>query len=711
MNGGSERWGWSTDPPLPSACSGGLIDRTTFDAEGTLASPSLASRASTRGHLHLRPETVGPPAHILIIDDEKTDREALKKHLIPDGFAVTTAESGEEALAIIAIEPPDLILVDVMMPGMDGYEVVRRLKAEATTRDIPIVMVSALEDQRSLIVGLNAGAADFLRKPVDPTELRARLENLLRLKAHGDRQNNYGIQLEAEIDSRTEDLIASERLYRETFDDAPVGIIHADLEGHWIRVNQRLCKLLGYSREELLTREVQARVVSEVETTSESVTLKLECTDGQHIVSEDRYRRKDDQLIWVRINMTVHSDPNGSSKHLILVLEDITGQRALEAQFRQAGKMDALGGLAAGLAHDFNNLLSIIVSYSEMAISTLDPGNAMRTDLEAVHSAGLRAATLTRQLLAFSRHQVLCPEVVELNEVVHGMQDILRRLIREDVELVTTPSEHDATILIDRSQLEQIIMNLAINARDAMPKGGTLTIGTMRIDEAAHEQHHGCAGKGPHVMLTVTDNGSGIDVDTQARMFDPFFTTKPLGIGTGLGLSTVFGIVRQSGGTIWVESKIGSGTTFFICFPRATEPPFVAAKRPLRRRGRGTETILLVEDDEAVRLLTTKLLKQAGYNVLVANNAHDAASLCDRHPQPIQLLLTDVVMPGTSGWKLAADLRERRPDIKVLYMSGYADGAQFDNGDRDASASFLEKPISPDSLARKVREALNESDV
>jgi two-component system, cell cycle sensor histidine kinase and response regulator CckA len=687
------------------------MDFTTVGAEGTVTSPSLPPRTSTRGHLHGCPETVESPSHILIIDDDKADRESLKQHLATDGFAVTTAESGEEALAIIANKPPDLILVDVMMPGMSGYEVVRRLKAEETTQDIPIVMVSALEDRRSLILGLNAGAADFLRKPVDATELRARLENLLLVKARGDYQNDYGVQLEAEVDSRTVDLIASERLYRETFEDAPVGIIHADLEGNWVRVNGRLCKLLGYSREELLTREVQARVLSEVATASESATVKLMRTDGQHLVSEDRYRRKDDHLIWVRINMTLHADPSGAPKHLILVIEDITEQRALEAQFRQAGKMDALGGLAAGLAHDFNNLLSVIVSYSEMAISALDPGETMRADLEAVHSAGLRAAMLTRQLLAFSRHQVLPPQVVDLDEVVHEMQDILRRLIREDVELITTSSEHATTILIDRSQLEQIIMNLAINARDAMPKGGTLTIGTMSIDAAAHEPHHGCAGKGPHVMLTVTDNGSGIDADTQARMFDPFFTTKPLGVGTGLGLSTVFGIVRQSGGTIWAESKLGSGTTFFICFPHATAPTVVAVKRPTRSRPRGTETILLVEDDEAVRLLTTKLLTQAGYNVLVAKNAHDAASLCDRHPSPIQLLLTDVVMPGSSGWKLAAELRERRPDIKVLYMSGYADGAQFDNGDRDASASFLEKPISPDSLARKVKEALEQADV
>jgi PAS domain S-box-containing protein len=648
----------------------------------------------------------GPPSRILIIDDDRGDRDSLKDYLVPDGFTVTTAASGAEAITIVASEPPDLILVDVMMPGMDGYEVLRTLKADAITQDIPIVMVSALEDRRSLIRGLNGGAADFLRKPVDPTELRARVENLLRAKAHGDQQNEYGQQLEAEVDARTEALIASERLYRETFDDAPIGIIHAQMDGRWVRVNQRLCKLLGYSREELLDPEIQARVLSEVPASAESATVRLGRSDGMHVVSEDRYRRKDDLLIWVRINMTVHRDPNGDSNHLILVLEDITEQRALATQVRQAGKMDALGGLAAGLAHDFNNLLSIIVSYSEMAIADLQPGETMRTDLEAIHSAGMRAASLTRQLLAFSRHQVLCPQVVELDEVVGGLQDILRRLIREDVELVTPHSDRAAKILIDRSQLEQIIMNLAINARDAMPKGGQLTIGTMGLSEEMHAAHRTCPKTGPHVMLTVTDNGTGMDADTQARMFDPFFTTKPLGTGTGLGLSTVFGIERQSGGTIWAESEVGKGTRFCICFPRATEPTLVAAVKRSPRPHRGTETILLVEDDQAVRVLTKKLLKQAGYDVLEAKNAAEAVSLCDHHPAPIHLLLTDVVMPGTSGWKLAADLRERRPAIKVLYMSGYADGARFDNGDRDASASFLEKPITPDALARKVKEAL-----
>ncbi|HET9991632.1 MAG TPA: response regulator [Kofleriaceae bacterium] len=684
------------------------MDHRTVEAD--TAPTSEFARTPKRDNLHFCCKLDDPPSRILIVDDEKTDREYLKEYLVPQGFIVATAASGEEAIAMVAVDPPDLILVDVMMPGMDGYDVLTKLKADATTQDIPIVMVSALEDRRSLIRGLNGGAADFLHKPVDPTELRARVGNLLRLKAYGDHQNEYGVQLAAEVDSRTADLIASERLYRETFDDAPVGIIHVDMDGRWVRVNQRLCKLLGYSREELLTAEIQARVLSEVTTSSEAVTTKLKSADAQYIVSEDRYRRKDDQLIWVRINMTVHSKPNGTSKHLILVIEDITEHRALEAQFRQAGKMDALGGLAAGLAHDFNNLLSVIVSYSEMAISDLAPGEVMRTDLEAIHSAGLRAATLTRQLLAFSRHQVLCPQVVELGEVIRGMEDILRRLIREDIELHTPPGDRDAKILIDRSQLEQIIMNLAINARDAMPKGGALTIGTTGLDEVAHADHSRCPGKGEHVMLTVTDNGTGIAPETQARMFEPFFTTKPPSDGTGLGLSTVFGIVNQSGGTIWADSTLGSGTTFFICFPRATEPTSVAIKPAVRRPARGTETILLVEDDEAVRVLTMKLLMQAGYHVLEAKNAQDATSLCEHHPSPIHLLLTDVVMPGISGWKLAADVRERRPDIKVLYVSGYADGAQFDNGDRDASASFMEKPITPDVLVRKVKEALSESD-
>ncbi|MEO8701549.1 MAG: response regulator [Kofleriaceae bacterium] len=626
-------------------------------------------------------------ARILIVDDDQADRDALATLLASAGFILTTAGSGDDAIALVAKHPFDLILLDVVMPGLDGYAVMRSLKGALATADIPVIMVSALDDRRSLIRGLRAGAADFLRKPVEPTELRARVENLLKLKAHGDQQNEYGHQLEGKVDARTAELIASERLYRETFDSAPVGIVHVGMDGRWLRVNQRLCTLLGYSREALLTPEIQALVLAEVKT--------AERPADEQVSTEEQYRRHDGTLIWVRCNMTVHHHSDGRPDHLILVLEDITEHRALEAQVRQAGKMDALGSLAAGLAHDFNNLLSIIVSYSEMASADLDPKDSLCSDLRAIHSAGQRAAVLTRQLLAFSRNQVLCPQVVDLDEVVDGMRDILRRLIREDVTLQISRNQGAAKILIDRSQLEQIIMNLAINARDAMPGGGTLTIESTRTASTPRE-----------VVLTMRDTGHGMDAETQARMFDAFFTTKPLGIGTGLGLSTVFGIVKQSGGTISADSEVGKGTTFKICFPEVG----VAAAVPVpvrtpTRLARGTETILLVEDDPAVRVLTRTLLDRTGYTVLEASSVEDASTLCDHHPRPIDLLLTDIVMPGASGWQLAAALRTKRPEMKVLYMSGYAEGAAFADTEAGTRA-FLEKPITPERLSQKVREAL-----
>lgn len=652
----------------------------------------MQSAATTRdlscAHQNRSPDLGLAPARILIVDDEPCDRQTLEALFASDGFTLMSAGCGEDAIALAAKHRFDLVICDVVMPGLDGYAVVKLLKSDAATQDIPIIMVSALDDRRSLIRGLRAGAADFLRKPVEPTELRARVENLLKLKAHGDHQNQVGQQLEAQVDMRTAELIASERLYRETFDDAPLGIAHAGMDGRWLRVNQRLCTLLGYSRAELLTAEVQALVRAEVKTPLRAA--------GDHITTEDQYRRRDGRLIWVRSNMTIHHRADGRADHLILVLEDITEHRELEAQLRQAGKMDALGSLAAGLAHDFNNLLSIIVSYSEMAITDLNPNQTLRSDLEAIQNAGRRAAVLTRQLLAFSRHQVLCPQVVEIDAVIAGMQDILRRLIREDVRLEIATSHDAAKILIDPSQLEQIILNLAINARDAMPEGGTLTIESSTTADTP-----------PKVMLTVRDTGSGMDAETQTRMFEPFFTTKPLGIGTGLGLSTVFGIVRQSGGTICADSAVGKGTAFRIKFPKVLAArPAAGPKRAKEHLARGTETILLVEDDAAVRGLAHTLLVRDGYTVLEASNAEGANTLCDHHPNPIDLLVTDIVMPGISGWRLAADLRAKRPEMKVLYMSGYAEGAPFENTEVAATTAFLEKPITPESLARKVREAL-----
>jgi two-component system, cell cycle sensor histidine kinase and response regulator CckA len=655
--------------------------------------------------------TITRPARVLIVDDERQNRQLVDVMLKPEGFSLRSAASGEEALAMVAQDPPDLILLDVMMEGMDGYEVARRIKANPATKGIPIIMLTALDDRNARMLGLSAGAEDFVSKPVDRAELCMRVRNLVRLKAYGDYHDKYSQMLESEVGSRAVELVESERLYRSTFDAAPVGIVHVGVDGKWLRVNQRLCDLLGYSREELQSAAVQELVqAGEADDEAMSSRRMAEGKLDHYVVREKRYRHRDGRFVWARVNMSVHRDAQGQCQHFISVIEDITDSRALEAQLRQASKMDAIGQLAAGVAHDFNNLLSVIMGYSEMLVADLPEADPVRADLSEITAAGLRAVELTRQLLAFSRQQVLQPQLVDLGEIVNGMEKMLGRLIGADVELCTTAAPGLARILVDPGQMEQIVMNLSVNSRDAMPGGGKLSIETAEIDlDATFAAEHVGVSPGPHILLTVSDTGAGMDKATLARVFEPFFTTKEVGKGTGLGLATVFGIVRQSGGTIWVDSEPGKGTKFELYFPAADRSlvarPAVLSADPNKLHG--SETILLVEDEESVRTLARAILRKHGYDVLEAQNGGDALLLCEQHAAAIHLLLTDVVMPRMNGPQLAERLRSLRPEMRVLFMSGYTDDAVVRGRIRDAAVDFLQKPITPQTLARKVRGVLD----
>jgi PAS domain S-box-containing protein len=653
----------------------------------------------------------GHGARVLIVDDERQNRELLQVMLAPEGFFLASAASGEEALASVAQEPPDLILLDVIMPGIDGYEVTRRLKGNPISKGIPVIMLTALDDRPARMLGLSAGAEDFVSKPVDRAELCMRVRNLVRLKAYCDRHDRYSQMLEGEVGSRTVELIESERLYRSTFDAAPVGIAHVGLDGKWLRVNQRLCDLLGYSCEELEGAAIEGLLQSDAaDDEAESSRRMAGGTLDRYVVREKRYRHRDGSFVWARVNMSVYRDAKGKCQHFISVIEDITDGRALEAQLRQASKMDAIGQLAAGVAHDFNNLLSVIMGYSEMLATDLRDGDPLRADLNEITGAGMRATELTRQLLAFSRQQVLQPQLVELGEIVAGMEKMLGRLIGADVQLCTSAAPGLGRVMVDPGQMEQIIMNLSVNARDAMPDGGQLSIETAEVclDQTFASEHVGVS-PGPHILLTVRDTGVGIDKATLARMFEPFFTTKGVGKGTGLGLATVFGIVRQSGGTIWVDSEPGKGTVFQVYFPVAVgalvPSSVLTSIAPIRLTG--SETILLVEDEESVRVLVRTILRKYGYDVLEAQSGGDAFLLCEQHATPIHLLLTDVVMPRMNGPQLAERLRSLRPEMKVLYMSGYTDDAIVRNRMRNPAVQFIQKPIMPKTLARKVRAVLD----
>ncbi len=382
--------------------------------------------------------------------------------------------------------------------------------------------------------------------------------------------------------------------------------------------------------------------------------------------------------------------------------------RRTEEQLRQAQKMDAIGNLAGGIAHDFNNLLSVILGLGSVVVADLKPNDPLRADIEEIVKAGERAAALARQLLAFGRQQVLEPKVVNVNEVVRGMEKMLRRMIGEDVDLDVRLSGGLDAVLADVGQLEQVLMNLVVNARDAMPRGGKLTVETKNVvfDREYSNSHVGVAG-GEYVMLAVSDTGVGMDRQTQARIFEPFFTTKEKGKGTGLGLSTVFGIVKQSGGHVWVYSEPGVGTTFKVYLPRhAGRVAAPESQAPITRLT-GSETVLLVEDDDQVRTVARSILRRSGYNVLEAKNAGEALLMCEQHPQPIHLLLTDVVMPQMSGVQLAQRLASVRPAMRVLCMSGYTDDAALRHGVVDSAMAFVQKPLTPAGLLQKVRQVLD----
>jgi PAS domain S-box-containing protein len=425
--------------------------------------------------------------------------------------------------------------------------------------------------------------------------------------------------------------------------------------------------------------------------------------------AEFRIVRPDGETRWLSFVGQVFCDADDRPSRILGLALDITERHKLEDQLRQSQKMDAIGSLAAGVAHDFNNLLSVVLSYSELAIADIEHDHPMRAEIEEIQRAGLRAAGLTRQLLAFSRQQVLEPRVIDINQILADLDKMLRRLLREDIELTLLTAPSLGTIYADRGQVEQILVNMIVNARDAIPAGGRVTLETDNVEVSAEDAGaHPGVTPGPHVVLAITDTGTGMSPVTRARAFEPFFTTKEQGKGTGLGLATVFGIVRQSGGHIHLESELGKGTTFTVYFPRvdrpADEAPMVSASRA--QRG-GTETVLLVEDENQVRALVRTILRRNGYNVLEAQNGGEAFLIAEQFKGRIDLLVTDVVMPRMSGQQLSERLASLRPAMRVLYMSGYQDDTVAKHGVLDSGVSYLQKPLTPDALLRRVREVLD----
>jgi len=485
-------------------------------------------------------------------------------------------------------------------------------------------------------------------------------------------------------------------------------IAEVGIDGQWFYVSPQVEAILCYTPEEWLGIAKRWSQLIHADDLPTVAAAEEASKSGTPFQAEFRIKRKDGREVWLNDTAVV---VQGSNTHPVMegIIVDITERKQLETQLQQSRKMEAVGRLAGGIAHDFNNLLTIITGYTELALSRPTVPPELRSDIERIENAAGRAAGLVRQLLAFSRRQVLQPKTIDLNGVVLNLDKLLRRLMDDNVEMVTHVPENVGKVKADPAQIEQVIMNLVVNARDAMPNGGRLVVETANADlDAGYAENHVSVKPGRYVMLAVSDTGVGMDRRTIVHIFEPFYTTKESGRGTGLGLSTVYGIVKQSGGYIWVYSELGKGSTFRVYLPRVDGPveePGVAQPRALSQRG--AETILLVEDEEAVRDLIHTVLAENGYDVIPARDPQHAEQLAATYAREIHLLLTDVVMPGTSGRELASRITPHRPGIRVLFMSGYTENVITSGGMLEKGLAFLQKPFTPAVLVEKVREVLN----
>ncbi len=502
-----------------------------------------------------------------------------------------------------------------------------------------------------------------------------------------------------------EALRRSEARYRSLVQSAVYGIYRSSRDGKFLDVNPALVTMLGYdSAEEVLALDPQKAVFLNPE---EQSRLIEECKrKGRLDNLEIKWKRKDGNIVTVRLSGRVVSSEKEPEEFLEVIAEDVTEKRVLEDQFRQAQKMEAVGRLAGGVAHDFNNLLMVISGYTEVMLEQLDPSNGLYAKAAAIQQAAERATTLTRQLLAFSRRQLLELKVVDVNTIISDMERLLTPLIGENIGLVTSLDANLGRTRADAGQLEQVLMNLVVNAKDAMPDGGKITIQTCNVElDSSYRREHTYIKAGPYVLLSVSDTGCGMDKETHARIFEPFFTTKEKGKGTGLGLSTVYGIVKQSGGYVFAQTELGHGTTFRIFLPRVEEAAeSTAAVRQPQVETKGSETVLLVEDEESVRQLVRETLESRGYTVIEAEDGERALSIAACH-NAVQLMITDVVMPGINGQDLAKQISKSHPNTKVLFLSGYAEDTIRQDA-LEPGTAFLQKPFTLQTLLKKVREVL-----
>ncbi len=633
------------------------------------------------------PSSVTCPLRVLFVDDCDDDVQLSIRVLDKAGYAIHphVVATSEQFGRALSSGNYDLILCDYRLPGWNGGDVLSMVRDSG--RELPVVLVTGTLGEETAVEMIKLGAVDFV--------LKQRLSRLPLAIQRALREKQI----------REERKRAEERLhlFGRILESSTEAVAILTPEGHFSEQNAAHQALTEYSIEELRSH-TPALLVGEAAFQEHWLGVLA----GGPMEQESRIRTKSGREKTVEASVFSITGDAGQVLCIVAIVRDISERRRLQVQLQQATKMEAVGRLAGGVAHDFNNLLNVIIGYSELMLERRNSGEFLERGAREIRKAADRAAGLTRQLLAFSRQQVLEPKVLDLHDIISEMKDLLLRMLGEDVELVVTPAEDLGRVRADPGQIGQVIMNLAANSRDAMPQGGRFMVETANfvVDEAFAAEHANMP-PGPYVLLSVTDTGSGMTPEIRSHIFEPFFTTKEKGKGTGLGLATVYGIVKQSGGYIWVYSEPEQGATFKVYLPRVDALP--ERSQPVLAPAascRGSETLLVVEDEEGVRILVRDYLQMNGYTVLEAGHGEEALRIACEHSGAISLMITDVIMPGMNGRELAERMAILRPAMKVLYMSGYAETAVYRKGVLEPGAPFLQKPFGPPDLGRKVRDVL-----
>jgi PAS domain S-box-containing protein len=662
---------------------------------------------------------------VLIVDDNDDNLYMLETLLKGHGYAVVSARNGVEALAALKEIGIGLIISDILMPKMDGFQFCRAVREEERHRTIPFIFYTATyTSDKDRDFALSLGADRFILKPADPDEFIAIVSDILAGKelpsgdssapSSPDSQQEYlaeySARLKEKLEKKMYQLEGSERRYRNLFNSLRDVVIIEELDRTIIDANQPALKMtFGYEVPDIRGKLTRMLYADEADFFAAGSDVFPPRGTGERETIEARLARKDGTLFNGEISVMRLMGDDGAPSGYIAVIRDVTIQKKLEAQLLHAQKLEAVGRLAGGVAHDFNNKLSVIMGYADMSRSHVEPGGALERNLNEIMKAALRSRDITRQLLAFSRKEVISPRIVDLNALIDETQKSLASLIGEDISIEYLPASDCWPVRLDPTQVDQILMNLAVNARDAMPRGGVLRIEirNVRIDESCGVENVGVS-PGDYVRLSVSDTGCGIPPEIREHIFEPFFTTKEIGKGTGLGLATIFGIVRQNKGFITVHSEVNKGSLFTIYFPRLPGDDTNAEGRLPSSPGTSSGTILVVEDDGDVRGMAICMLETLGYEVLATSGADETFSLLTTEGKKPDLIMTDVVLQGISGKEMVDGIEAILPGIPVVYMSGYPAGIIAARGVLKEGDNFIQKPFDMSTLEMKLRCAMGE---